>query len=428
MKGFFRVLSFVLCAVIMSSVAVFVSVGCGSDSDATPDIKVGMISDPHCLANNNWNGNLKTSLNYFKNENVDAIVIAGDIVDKAFASNYKAYTDTVYQVFGDNPPQMVLCMGNHDFWKVHSIESPKDEMYALFQESTEQTPNYAVKVKGFWFIAVAPDSGGLPYKGNIDWLKEKVAEAATDSGDKPIFVVAHDNAANTTLSASSRDLLNALKDYPQVVLMSGHTHYACQDERTIYQKYFTSIDLGSVAYTTIEGQGYLNHPSKQGQINAFGRILTVSNGKMIIKRVCVNTGEQEKQAYEFDLPLTSDKFTETDAREENAVAPEFPSSARISCETLTTVDGAVKITFDSAECDKDMVYAYRVKLTNVDDATDVKTVYSATDFYKGVKNIKSVNEINVTGLTLGATYGIEISARESFCKWSNNPLVAEYTA
>ena len=419
---------FVFMLAVLFATGIFT--GCSDKEEKSAVLlKVGLMSDPHFIAANNWGGNAVKALTYFRDQEVDAIVIAGDMVDKAFSANYQEYTKALETVFGAAPPQMILTMGNHDFWKVHGSSSDKDEMYTLFEKETGQSPNYTVKVKGYTFISISPTSGDLSYKANISYLEARLAEAAAEDPEKPIFVVAHSNAANTTVGSSSTELKNALKDYPQAVLFSGHTHYACQDERTIYQEDFTSVDLGSVAYSAINEGNYGNLPSVTGQANVFVRLLTVTGDKMEIKRVNAVDGAQEKQAYEFKLPLKKEEFTYTSARAENAVAPEFAAGASVRAEKGGT-SGSVIVSFPSAQCENDMVYGYRIRVANTDTAKsyDKQIVYFATDFYKGVKNIAGENSYTVKNLTPGETYEITVTARESFGKWSGRPLTVTYTA
>lgn len=426
-KAFIKIFCAVLAALMLA--VSLGTAGCGGDegeNGAEVKLKVGLMSDPHFISTNNWGGNNSKAFAYFREQGVDAIVIAGDMVDKAFAANYQAYTSTLEQVFGADKPQMFLTMGNHDFWKVHSVSSDKTEMYNLFESGTGLAPNRHAEVNGYHFLSVAPDSGNLEYKSNIEWLKTEVAAAASAAPEKPIFVVAHDNAADTTPSASSADLKKALAAYPQVVLFSGHTHYACQDERNIFQGDFTSVDLGSTAYSTIEEGNYLNRPSTTGQANVFVRIMTVTENNIEIKRVNVIDGEQEKQAYNLSLPLSKETFTYTAARAESAIAPVFAADAAITA-VAGSAAGSVNISFPSASCESDMVYGYRVRVANVDKETDKQNVYVATDFYKGVKRIAAENSVTVKNLTKGATYEITVTARESFLKWSE-PLTVRYTA
>ncbi len=398
---------------------------CG-ESDTGAKLKVGLISDPHCITTTTWNGNFARSLSYFKEQAVDAIVIAGDITDKAFASNYAVYNKTISDVFGDERPEIITTMGNHDFWKVHSIMSPKDEMYELYEEEVGVAPNYHTTVKGYHFISVSPDTDSLNYNSSVEWLAEQMEQAASDKPEQPIFITAHTNGENTTPGASSRELSKVLENYPQAMLFSGHTHYACQDERTIYQENFTSVDLGSVAYSTIVDKNYENKPSTTGQINLFVRLLTVEKDEMKLERICVNTGEVEKQPYVFKLPLSKDTFTYTSARAENAIAPEFASDAKITV-TPTEISGAIKVAFPSATHETDMVYAYRIRIAEEGASLPLVNKYYATDFYKGVKSIKVTNEYAIGGLTPGKTYQITVTARESFGKFSTTPLTITYT-
>ena len=415
-------------ALMVASCFAAFGAACGEDNGKDgARLKVGLMSDPHCITTTSWNGSFVKTLTYFKEQEVDAIVIAGDITDIANTANYAVYNKAVSDVYGNDAPEMILTMGNHDFWTVkHSVQAPKQQVYDLFEDEVGQTVNYHTEVNGFHFIALSPDTHSLNFHSSIDWLEEQLAEAAADAPDNPIFIVAHTNAAGTTPGATSAELGEALENYPQAVVFSGHTHYAVQDERTIYQENFTSIDLGASSYYTIVDRNYENKPSTQGQMNMFARLLTVNGNEMEIKRVHVGTGETEKQPYTFKLPLKKEEFTYTSARAENAVAPTFAEGASITV-TATTVAGAIKLSFPAASCPTDMVYAYRVRIAEQGATLPIVNKFYATDFYKGVASIKQTNEYTITGLEVGKTYEISITARESFGKFTETPLTATYT-
>ena len=427
-KSLFKKISLFCSMLVAASCFTVFGTACGDDEKTGgARLKVGLMSDPHCITTTSWNGSLVKTFNYFKEQDVDAIVIAGDITDIANTANYAVYNKAVSDVFGKNKPEMILSMGNHDFWTVkHSVQAPKQQVYDLFEDEVGQTVNYHTEVNGFHFIALSPDTHSNNFNSSIEWLEGELAEAAADAPDNPIFVVAHANAASTVPGGTSAELGEALENYPQAVLFSGHTHYAVQDERTIYQENFTSIDLGASSYYTIVDRNYENQPSTQGQLNMFARLLTVKGNQMEIKRVSVETGATEKQPYTFKLPLKKEEFTYTSARVDAAVAPTFAAGAAITV-SPAAIAGAIKLTFPSASCPTDMVYAYRVRIIEQGASLPLVNKYYATDFYKGVASIETTNEYTIKGLEVGKTYEISITARESFGKFTETPLTVTYT-
>ena len=83
------------------------------------DIKLGIISDFQLdNSNENYERNLKNTLKKIKDENVDIIIIAGDIVDTGYPSEYEQYKRILNSIYTNNnsKPLIFEIMGNHEYY------------------------------------------------------------------------------------------------------------------------------------------------------------------------------------------------------------------------------------------------------------------------------------------------------------------------
>lgn len=98
-------------------------------------------------------------------------------------------------------------------------------------------------INGYYFMQVnsIADSSNT---NKIAWIKEQLEIATKDDEDKPIFLITHEHISGTVYGSDEwgySDLYEVLKDYPQVITFSGHSHFSIEDERDMHQKDFTSI-------------------------------------------------------------------------------------------------------------------------------------------------------------------------------------------
>lgn len=127
-----------------------------------------------------------------------------------------------------------------------------------------------------WF----PDSGGGYYESEVKgvhlftvntetynndtaqrtWLKNRLAAltAAPGAATKPILVQGHRPTTGTTMDgqqAANPRLAEDLSAFPQAILFSGHSHLNTNDDRSMHQRDFTSVNDGSMSYVEID-HGY----------------------------------------------------------------------------------------------------------------------------------------------------------------------------
>ena len=223
---------------------------------------------------------LKNHFQLCKEQNVDVILMNGDIVNNAITYYYDLYESALESVYGNDEslyPQIIYNMGNHEWWNLS--EQVVDNSVSLFKQharigavskqttvkfslDTEQTlPTYYKVISGVPFLVISGEdpSGhiGNTMKSEIQsWLTE-MSELPSVVAGGPIYVLYH-CALHTTLThgngafADATVLEELLQNYPQAVVFTGDTHYSGVNERAINQVDFTCINIGSSSYSRMD--------------------------------------------------------------------------------------------------------------------------------------------------------------------------------
>lgn len=231
-----------------------------------PLLKFAAMSDLH-IGTNNEADKASTKARYTSNFDVmssifkpDAIVIGGDLIndngdgkgpDHAFV--HEVLQEQMTRKGWDDMP-VQIAIGNHDASVADVKNGYPDEWF------TSQSNGYYEKaIKGYSFFFL----NGNNYNGDTgqrNWLKGRLAALTADPANlnKPIFITLHHPISGTVMDgqqSTNGNLYTDLQDYPQVVVLSGHSHLNINDDRAIYQKDFTAVNLGSMSYVETEG-GY----------------------------------------------------------------------------------------------------------------------------------------------------------------------------
>lgn len=218
----------------------------GSTTDS--ELIFGVLSDTHLRTyESKQDEKLRTAFRTIKSmeNNLDAMVIAGDITDSGKLAEYKRFK-TIYDEAFDRTVKKLFVMGNHDYLNGLAPE----EARSRFKEQTDDLINEHKVIKGYHFISVNTESSethGSFGEGVQKWLKEELNMAQEQDPKRPIFVIVHQHIKNTVYGSDvwgNDCLYPILKDYPQVVCFSGHSHNPLNDERSIYQKDFTCVGTG----------------------------------------------------------------------------------------------------------------------------------------------------------------------------------------
>lgn len=418
-----------------------------------PLLKFAAMSDIH-IGPGTDEDNAKIRARYASNFDVissifpkpDAILIAGDLINDNGDGKgpHHTFVRSVFEEqmarkgWSDMPVQIAI--GNHDA----SVAEVKQ--YYPADWFTSQSNGYYEKSIGdysFFFI------NGNNYNGDTgqrNWLKGRLAALTSDPANlnKPIFITLHHPVANTVMDgqqSTNQNLYTDLKDYPQVIVLSGHSHLNINDDRSIYQKDFTSVNLGSMSYietehgnsaVTEEGlvDGRFEFPVSQSQF------IEVYKDRVEIERVEYN-GDQGSiyiggkwQGAGAGPPYTSagalagkkwviklqgntkdeikSNFTYTPSNR-NKTAPQFPANPEV--QMLPGANNVPVLSFRQAKDDQSM-HHYEIKVLNKRTSEIVKSYSVLSDYY--FSPIPNKMNIPLAGLNPATSYVLTITAVDAY--------------
>ena len=259
----------------------------------SPNVKFGVVSDIHITnvfrgdhrtERHGGNATFRHTLEWFRDQGVDAVLIAGDMADLGLSEQLEAVAAAWYDVFPDDlapdgrKVEKVFVYGNHDWeghtygdWAQKTYPDPKElERHVMrwnhgkFWEDIfheEFTPIYRKEIKGYSFIGSHWTCGNTSLS---DWNAayrdfariRPFMEANGDALDPslPFFYVQHPHPKDTCYGpwAWGHDdgaVTKCLSAYPNAIAFSGHSHYTLTDERSFWQGAFTSVGTSSLRYT-----------------------------------------------------------------------------------------------------------------------------------------------------------------------------------
>ena len=320
---------------------------------------------------------------------LDAVLVAGDFTDGGRAEEYEIYRDLTTQSIREGT-ELLTVMGNHEHIDYRDTATP-EKAIEVFKEYVSDEVDFHRVINGYHFIGVSYDASGKEqFKTKLEWLKAELDKAVEDTGEKPIFVVQHPHPALTvygSVSWANMDIRRFLKDYPQVVDFSGHSHYAANDPRSIHQSTFTAIGCGGVTgamgnLSYISGDAY-----GDGESGTFWFVEVDEKGDVRLRLYDIvsdcffddidyflkDVGDKTRRTYTFNRMMALD------------TAPTFPDKAKI---TATSEKGEVSITFPEAS-GYYRAENYKIILSCNGEVADSRVVLS--DYTRAVDVEKTVN-------------------------------------
>jgi Calcineurin-like phosphoesterase len=358
--------------------------------------------------------------------NQDAIAVVGDLTNNGREKQYNRFmTSFLEKKQPDAVP--LLAIGNHDYWNnltaitSHNRFKDKTGMKHIF---------YHHVINGYHFIVLGPESGtthGLYSISQIKWLKKQLEMAKKDDKKQPIFVFLHQHIRGTVYGSdewgtaiNQTALYETLKQYPQVITFSGHSHYPLSSPRSIHQRDFTSIGLSSVNYMEVEeGMTQGNFPSGHTDVSQ-GIVVEAKGNKVKIKRIDFLSGNIIGQPWVLREPSDKSHFRYTDGRDKTK--PIFPKQASVVINEKKSSRKSLALIFDQA-LDNECVHAYRIKVMEQGTEKVVSDQQMFSEFYKTPMPEKL--NTTVEKLEKGKTYRIEITAIDSFQNESEKALIVE---
>ncbi|NOU73042.1 hypothetical protein GC098_16715 [Paenibacillus sp. LMG 31458] len=377
--------------------------------------------------------------------NPDTIVVAGDIIndngdgkgpDHTFA--YNILNEQLVRKNWTNMP-IQIAMGNHDA----SVADVRTR-YPAEWFTTQSNGYYEKVIKGYSFFFLNANN----YNSDTtqrNWLKGRLAALTADPANlnKPIFITLHHPISGTVMdgiAGSNPNLNTDLQNFPQVVVLSGHSHLNINDERSIYQKDFTAINVGSMSYAETDS-GYSLVTKEDGLKEdhlvpvSESQIIEVYQDRIEIERIDYNGDPgnirpnwiwkgAEAPPYRSAGALAGKKwvvkltgntnaeiksnFTYTTSKS-NKTAPQFPANPDLK--VVPGADNVPVLSFRQAMDDQNM-HHYLIKLFNERTAQEEKTYSVLSDYY--FSPIPNKMNIPMPGLDPTKSYVINVSAVDSY--------------
>lgn len=313
-------------------------------------------------------------------KNLDAVVFSGDLTDNGLKKSFYAFAATTDNELREGTERLALVAKAHDSYR-YSKNSLK-----VFSEITGQESDFHRVIVGYHFIGISRSNTLKHYtEDQVKWLDEQIAAAVADAPEKPVFVFQHEHVKGTVYGSSETDgwgldvFTDVLKKYPQVVHISGHSHFPANDPRAVWQGEFTAINDGGLSYfeLAVDGKNGQFPEEKERMSQALiievdkdnrvlVKVLDVDEGKIMREFLIDNITEENKTKYSFET------------RKEAALAPVFPEGSALNYKK----DGLKHyITVPQAEVSEDNeVFVYRIAVLNEKGRT-VHEDWVFSDYY-----------------------------------------------
>lgn len=410
-----------IATLITSFFSMFICVEAPEDkTDFTPVVRFAVCSDSHIatMGDKSCSRIVKAlKLAYAVSDSdkeynqLDAFLIAGDISDKGWKSQFcgfKAVTDLFLR---DETTLVPILAKSHDGY------TKAKGTLEYFSELMGCSNDIHYIINGYHFIALSTSKIVEDQYSEYQrqWLDEQLAEAVKDDATKPIFVMHHEHNTGTVYGSSEIDgwgidyFNDILAKYPQVVDFSGHSHYPLNDPRSIWQGDFTAIGTGSLAYMefTVDETRKI-HPTGYQQEAQFWIVEVDANNSIRLRGIDLT---EAKVLCEYIINNPADKAQRQFTPEQQAAkskAPVFDDGAKLK---ITKSFGNVTIKLPVAKSTDGMpIFLYRAYVYDA-DGNEVASQWALPKYYSYTQkdNIK----IKIKDLKKGK-YTVKVVAETAY--------------
>jgi 3',5'-cyclic-AMP phosphodiesterase len=202
----------------------------------------------------------------------DAWIVNGD-TGNGFPEDYAIVQRTL--AAERRPPHVFFTIGNHEFykawhrgkqWSVESFPNGETEEASIgrfLQLTGEPHVYYDRWLEGYHFIFLGSERYRQSDPGNgedawlsseqLSWLRSELQDDARKAPQRPVFLFLHQPLQDTVSGSSERgvvqlaELRTILREHPQVLLFSGHTHFQLEKpDMVIRDDRVTMVNSSSV--------------------------------------------------------------------------------------------------------------------------------------------------------------------------------------
>lgn len=206
------------------------------------------------------------------------------------------------------------------------------------------------------------------YTEALALMKQWLDEITTADPETFVFVLYHYKVPNTVMFSDNSGTCpmvgELLRHYPQVVLLSGHTHSPLQNERAIWQGEYTVVETSCMRYLLNSSVPEVNVTGAMNCTQAHGLLMQLDDTgnlrilKLDLKKECTIGTPWELPKPKADL---SHLKRYSNARANRYPAPRFPKNAKLS---VVPKEEETAVSFPAAQ-HEDMVYRYEAVVTDI---------------------------------------------------------------
>ena len=421
---------------------------------------VAALSDVHIGNGYNSEAKFTSALNQLKNraaekdsDGLDAVMIAGDIINTTNTGQISTLKQLYEAVFDPVKVPLIYTVGNHDMnpgcnWSTNTVTQNAvfhdilGDNYFLTDQDQTMRKNFECRhcvVGNYHIIGITPNNANpVLYDANSTlWLDNVLEQITTAEPEKYVLLITHPMIYNTVYGSTlgtywyTSTLTDILNKYPQVVTFSGHLHFPLNDPRSVWQGNFTSMGCASCSYMAFEGGNYENKSSNTVLNDAgdYSQGLLVqfdANGFMRATRMDFFHSTVIGKAWEMAPPASDrshlDTYNHTALRAANAA----PTLSTLEVECGDVNNGVAPVTARwAAGTDDEFVHHYGYTLRKGGSILVSKLIMS--DFYRCPQTsmMKSEYVFSLGNLEEG-DYSLEIKAYDSWDAQSD-PLVKDFS-
>ena len=425
---------------------------------------------------------LRKTLTYAKDHDVDLVIFNGDLVDVGNEENYATLNKIFRDVFG-SPEQanvkFIFNMGNHEFYPTDACAHEETDYelqfgrFAVFAAkwsdfTADRGSIYRTEVNGISYVVAAPSDKWVYMSGNkavycaaiggyheedIALIDSLIAQATKENPGEPVYLLSHHPWGETYGGASYgmpetpvvAGMRAVMEKYPHLVNITSHTHFSSLHERSFSQNQWTTINTGmhtygkyvdiefdtngeALDYANIENRRYTSaDPVGQALHGKTHLVWDVRYGEDSFTATVFNMATETAYSHlSYTVPygITSENKNEKFSYElSDRTAPKLTWSGEdeLAAELIKTGSAiSLKLTFSDTE----QFYAtegYRICVMDTTTGETLKTLLWASHFW-AAQDQKASYEITVDELPDCSAYTITVEAIDFYGNFSADKL------
>ena len=390
--------------------------------------KIGIISDFQLrkhyenISFKYYSDNVYRALKAFKKLNVDIIIIAGDITNDGKVINYLYFKEIYYSIFENNKkPILISLMGNHDYNDKNYTKLGNQEKFYNFINEYPFS-HYIINNYNFIFWSNNHIKNEKSEKEENSWIKSRLEIARKNKkrvGD-PIFVISHMPPLKTVYGSENiwgnKYVYKILKNYPEAISISGHSHYSLRNIKSIWQGEFTAINIQSISYVDLD-KFYINYKDvrfESAKEDSMGLIVYLNEKNVIFDRIKFFDEEIMEERWNLNFPLYVSNFKYKFEKMNKKIKPVFDKKNKIEIQKINMNNKNITFIIFNAALHEDYVYRYKVCLKSKENPKNNKIFYYYSDYYKNKKFRKKILKFELPKDINEDKYNIYIYAMDSF--------------